>query len=827
MLALARAASADCPAAGTKQLPLARGAIVVDGVLDDATWQTACFAADFTQKQPDFGAPPRHPVRVAVALAGDTLYVGVRIWSAGRDDVSDALTQRDDTSQAERFIVSLDPAGTKRLAYSFAVTARGVRADWIHTDDDEYARDSSWNPVWRAEARIHADGWSAEMAIPLSQLRLPRAPPSSWGINFNWYVPHRQEDVFWATVPRDRTAWSSMFGALTELPPIRPGVALELLPYVASRASFDESPSGRLSPRWLAGLEAGLDLRLRPLPNLSVTATINPDFGQVDADPAFVNLTAFEVVLPERRPFFIENNALFASLGARYFYSRRIGALPRYRPSATEIRLPQQARILGALAAGGYVASQTQIAILGAVTDRTEADAIYPGGVGSLVVAPLTAWSAARVEHQVGPSVIGATVTAVARSLRGTELGPLLPSSALVAAADARLRTEDREYELAFTGGATTVGGSGSAIELVQTSSAHWFQRPDADHVEVDPTRHRMTGWQAGAFAGKRAGLWQGAATVNAESPAYELNDLGQLASADDIDASVLVSRNVTTATEDVFGWSAAGRAYNAINFDGLVKPVELSGRGEITMATFNTASIFATVMTPGNSDDQTRGGPRMRTGWAGSVSLSASTPSGQRRQLAGEIKTEISPTLSQGVTASLALTARVRPSLRIDIRPTVSFVENRRQYVATSNDPGGGTLTYDTRYIFGHIVRREASVELRATWSLSPNLVLTFYAQPFYSRGRYNELGELVAPGTDELRFYPQTVAGGRRTIVDVDRSFTIAEPNFDVMSLRSTAVLRYEPRPGSTLFVVWQQAREGDVALHTLALKLAWWFG
>ena len=158
---------AECPARAAKTLPIARGSITVDGKLDDATWQTACWVDDFTQKVPQFAAPPKHPVKVAVAIDAKHLYVGARMWSAGPDDISDALTQRDDTSQAERMIVSLDPSNTRRLAYSFAITARGVRADWIHTDDAEFKRDHSWNPVWVADAELLADGWTAELAIPL------------------------------------------------------------------------------------------------------------------------------------------------------------------------------------------------------------------------------------------------------------------------------------------------------------------------------------------------------------------------------------------------------------------------------------------------------------------------------------------------------------------------------------------------------------------------------------------------------------------------------------------------------------------------------------
>jgi hypothetical protein len=821
--AFARAAAADCPPSLAKTLPVARGAIQVDGRLDDPTWQAACFVDDFTQKQPRWAAPPSHPIKVAVAIDGHTLYIAARMWSAGPDDISDALTQRDDTSQAERLIVSIDPSHTRRLAYSFAVTARGVRADWIHTDDAEFKRDPSWNPVWVAKAELVADGWTAELAIPLSQLRLPRTPQSSWGINFNWYIPHRQEDVFWISVPPDQTAWASMFGQLTELPPIKGGLGLEVLPYVATRVAFDEDPSAPGDHRWLAGFEAGVDVKLRPLPGLTVTATINPDFGQVEADPAFVNLTAFEVRLPERRPFFVENQALFANSGASYFYSRRIGA--------------SGARILGALAAGGYVAEQTQVAVLGAVTDRNEID--------GTIVAPLTGWSAARVEHQIGPSVLGATATAVGRSLTDTGLDAVLPSSAFVAGVDARLRTADRAYQLDAFAGVTSIYGSAAAIERVQLSSAHYFQRPDQSYLAFDPSATSLLGWHGSTSLSKRAGMWQGTALLVAESPRYELNDIGTLASADDIDLAVDIKRHDTTPTERVFSWNVGGGIASAWNFGGDRRPVDLHASAEVVTQSFSSASATAHVTSPGLVDELTRGGPSMRIGWTGGGSLGASTPRGTARQLTGTLSAEVSPTLQQGVVASLSLAARITPALRLDLVPSLTVVETERQYVATVTDAGGGADTYGARYLFGHLHRKEAALELRTTWSLSPDLVLTLYAQPFFSVGRYDRIGELVASREADVRWYATAVHdGAMRTIAD-DVTFSIKEPDFRVASLRSTLVLRWELAPGSTLFVVWQQLRGGipllpvqtlhstvpdaftQPALHTLALKLSYWFG
>jgi hypothetical protein len=619
-------------------------------------------------------------------------------------------------------IVSIDPSHTRRLAYSFAITARGVRADWIHTDDSESRRDLSWNPVWIAKSELLADGWSAELAIPLSQLRLPRTPQASWGINFNWYIPHRQEDVFWISVPPDRTAWASMFGELTELPPIDGGLGLELLPYAATRVAFDEDPSGAGEHRWLAGFEAGLDVKLRPLPALTVTATINPDFGQVEADPAFVNLTAYEVRLPERRPFFVENQALFANAGGNYFYSRRIGA--------------NGARILGAIAAGGYAAEHTQIAVLGAVTGQAE--------VESTIVAPFTGWSAARVEHQAGPSVLGATATAVGRSLDGTGLE--LPSSAIVAGTDARLRTSDRAYELDLFGGISGLTGEAAALERVQRSSAHYFQRPGQSYLRFNPNATSLVGWHGFAQLAKRAGGWQGTAAVNAESPRFELNDIGVLASADDIETAIDLRRIITKPTKHVFSWSAGGGAYSAWNFGGDRRAVDLHASGEVVLQSFSSINATARFLTGGLIDELTRGGPTMGVGWSSGGTLSASTPRGAARQLTGTIAVDVSPTLQQGVSGSLSLAARITPALRLDLIPSLTLVETERQYVATVTDAGGGAGTYGARYLFGHLHRREAALELRTTWSLSPDLVLTLYAQPFVSVGRYDRIGELAA---------------------------------------------------------------------------------
>ncbi|HET9991913.1 MAG TPA: DUF5916 domain-containing protein [Kofleriaceae bacterium] len=833
-----------CPSG--KQLAVARGKPKVDGVLDDAVWKTACFISDFEQKTPNYGAKPTHPIKVAVAIDGEMLYVAARMWSAGPDDIDDALTARDVTDQAERFIVSIDPSHTRRIAYSFAVTAAGVRADWIHTDDTEGSRDMSWDPVWVARTAILADGWSAEMAIPLTQVRLPSTPAKSWGINFDWYLPRRNEDVFWRAVPKDRTAWASYFGELVDLPPVRPHINVEVMPYVAARGTVDEVAATPPMKRALAGFEAGLDAKLRPLPGLVINATVNPDFGQVEADPAFVNLTAYEVTLPEKRPFFVENNNLFHNFEAEYFYSRRIGGVPTRLPDYDAIDLPQEVRILGAAAAGGYVEANTQIAAIAAVTDETSAAAIVNGRRTDLTVSPLTLWGATHVEHQVGPaSVVSFTGTLVERALGGTGLDQLLNHSAGYALVDSVLRTDDGDWELFPYVGVSAVAGTAASIATIEETSTHYFQRPDQTYLHVDTDAHRLSGWNAGTWLTKRSGKVNGNLGCGLMSPGFELNDLGVLHQADNIECNAELQRTVTEPTDRLYAWGTGIYVDDNWTFGGDRRPATLQAHVNATLPNQWSGAASIAGYTPGDNPDLTRGGPLMKVGWAERFGWNISSPYGRANQLALGGGIDHSEQLDNGFDVEVTAATRVMPALRLDLIPSLTIIENHRQYLDTVVDPEA-TETYGARYVFGHLHRREAAVQVRATLALSPDLVITVYAQPFVSVGHYDQIGELARAGTDQVRWYDIAVHDpGLRTIVDRGSAFSIGEPDFTVASLRSTAVLRWEFRPGSTLYIAWQQDRGGvtstlsqplhsalkgpfdQSAIHTLAIKLSYWFG
>ncbi|HVK72666.1 MAG TPA: DUF5916 domain-containing protein [Kofleriaceae bacterium] len=808
----------------------ATGPVHLDGALDEPAWQAAPAIADFLQKEPVEGAAPSHPTEVRVLFDADALYIGARMDAApGRTRRS--ITRRDETSGAERFIVSLDPYRTGRIAYSFAVTVAGVRADWIHTDDSEYERDASWNPVWSAATRVHAGGWTAELRIPWSQLRYPRDGARPWGINFNRYEPDHNEDVFWIVVPRERTGWASYMGELRglERPPRQLG--LELVPYVA--ASLGVVDDGDLDPTG----SVGLDARLRVGAGLSLDVAINPDFGQVEADPAVVNLGAFETAFAERRPFFVAGNEIFGSAPVGYFYSRRVGALPRDTVPDDATAVADAVRILGAAKLSGRIGERGTLGALAAITD----DAVATTPTGEVAVAPRSAWGVTRLERELGASRLGASAAAVAHALDDDRLVVLLPALAAAGGVDGLHRWGDGAWELGGYAGGSLVSGDAAALTRIQTASSHYFQRPDATHKRLDPARTSLAGWHAGVGGGRRAGTLRGEASLEATSPGFDLNGPGLLDRSDLIAAEARGAWIDTTPSRRWQAWSLELAADSSWSFAGDRRASTISGAVNGTTRAFTELGVNGGAYAPGLSDTATRGGPLMRTGGGGFASLWASSTRGTVVTWSTSLSGEHAPAGTTGATASAAIGVRPSDHLRLELAPRVHAGLDRRQYVATVDDPAT-TATYGQRYVFAAIERLEVSAQLRAAITLTADLAIDVYVEPFVSRGRYDRLGELAAPGSNDLIHYARVRRDGQTVRVD-DAGFSLPEPDFTARSLRSTAVLRWEPRAGSTLYAVWQQQRASDepraravgpglvdaftaAGAHVFALKLAWWF-
>ncbi|MCZ6915523.1 MAG: DUF5916 domain-containing protein [Gemmatimonadetes bacterium] len=827
---------------------------VINGRMDEAVWETAEVISSFVQRSPDEGAQPLQQTRVYILYDDEALYIGARMASDDPSAIAAPVTRRDGFSNAERLTISLDPYLDRRTAYSFSVTSGGVRSDQYHANDNEHRAQSQYNPVWHAVARVDSAGWTAEMKIPYSQIRFTRAEEQVWGMNLRRWTPTLNASDYWVMVPSSETGFASRFGTLEGLKNVLPPRRVELLPYVAGEATAANRAQD--DPfRTVLGNRFGGDAKLGIGSNLTLDLTVNPDFGQVEADPAEVNLTQFETFFDERRPFFIEGNELLTGQGPDYYYSRRIGARPHGNASGDFVDRPNNTTIAGAAKLTGRLASGLSVGALASVTPRELARTFDRSSdtVEFVSVEAPTGFGVIRLQQELGrsQSTVGATLTGVHRGFgeRDGELGGLLHRNAYSGGADWRLRFKDGEYELTGYAGFSHVRGDAAALERTQRSSAHYFQRPDADYVTLDPTRTSLSGYALSIRGDKNAGrhiLW--GAQMSARSPGFEINDLGRLNSADAVDFNADIQirdtqpgklfRNYRIGTSIRGGW----------NFGGVRQSTVLQNNTRVTFHNFWDLTLRTTRTLRAQSDFLTRGGPSMGTGsgWGFNARVSNGYSAATRMRVSGDYKNgELG---GWSYTFGGGITLRPIPAWQLSIDPSYTRSVNPRQYIGTYDN--GRDVTFGNRYIFGFIERSRISAKIRMDYAFTPNLTVEAYAEPFASSGRYFDHGELEAPRSRDLITYGTqgtTIVeeeDGSYSVTDGAETFSIPNRDFNVLSFRSNLVVRWEWLPGSTFFLVWQQSRSaedqtGEIVgadslrdalrapgLNFFAAKLTYWF-
>ncbi|MGH7568453.1 MAG: DUF5916 domain-containing protein [Gemmatimonadales bacterium] len=820
-------APAPPPRKQARALRLDRETVRLDGRLDEAAWRRAAWISDFVQKEPNEGAAPTERTEVAFFYDADALYVGVRAYADDPAKIQAPLSRRDNTAQAEHVWISLDTYLDHRTAYSFGVTASGVRMDFYHATDREHNVDGRFDPVWEARAAIDSLGWTAELRIPFSQLRYTAKDAQVWGLNIDRWIPSRREDVFWIPVPKNETGWASRMGELHGIERIAPSRRLELLPYAASNATLtgDRDPADPFDDGRNLEARAGADMKMGVGPNLTLDATVNPDFGQVEADPAIVNLSAFEVFFDERRPFFTEGSQLFPS---RFFYTRRVGARPRGAPVADDddyVDYPDASTILGAAKLTGRLRSGTSVGVLAALTARERARAYDPttARVTETVVAPVSGFGALRTRQEIGADAsVGGTLTMVRRDLAdGDPLAGIYAREAYGGRLDWNLRFGRDAYVLDGDIGFSHVRGDSSVLLHIQESPVHYFQRPDAGHVAVDSSRTALSGYVASlAFSKISARHWLYEVSVGRESPGFEPNDAGRLSNADGQNAFAQLRYRETQPGQTFHTYELSFETGGEWNFGNDRQFYTTRWDAKLTWKNFWVTNLTFWIDHPSQNQAQTRGGPSMGTPRSRVVIARLGSRLGARTawngrgyygwdELGGEIYR-----LSGGLS--------VRPSTRwqVSVDPNYLRVIDPRQYVATFDS--GPAATYGRRYVFAFVDQSEFRIPIRANYTLTPDLTLELFAEPFAASGRFYGFGELAAPRTTRLRRYGTdgtTIArdpAGDYLVTDNGGADTlaIANPDFNVLSFRSNLVLRWEWRPGSTLFLVWQQNRQHDDA-------------
>ena len=806
--------------------------IRLDGQLDEAVWEAAAPITDFVQKEPVEGAAPTEPMVVRFVYDETAIYVGARMYSSRPGTIQAPMSRRDDEVEAEYILVSLDTFWDRRTAYSFGVTASGVRLDKYHASDVEDG-DNNFDPVWVARTRIDEEGWTAEFWVPFSQLRFNNRSDMIWGLNIRRRTPTLNEDDYWVMIPRTERGWASRFGELQGLEGIRSPRRLELLPYIAgfSRVTGQRDPANPFDDGRNLDRRVGLDAKVALGSNLTLDATVNPDFGQVEADPAEVNLSTIETIFSEKRPFFQEGSELLRGPVTNFYYSRRIGARPTGPADGDYVDYPATSTLLGAAKITGRLGSSTSIGALVAVTAAEHARSFdrETGAFNDTLVAPRTFYAVNRVEQQFGSnqSTVGFQFTALERDLKPEDpLSARLVRRALTGAVDTLLRFGNNAYEARGLASFSYLAGEPSAIERVQRSSTHFFQRPDRPGgMRLDPTRRTLAGSKLQASLEKVAGehwLWR--TSMDNDTPELETNDFGRLNSAGDIGLTNRLTYRETRPGRYLHSYQIDTSFTPRLYWDrGVGMQRNFSQLASATWRNFWYTSVGWNLNLRAQDPSMTRGGPLMelprrwgvngtarnsntsRTRWSTSWSVDGSEDGDSARELEFEIS------------------IRPAPSWQFSMSPTYRRELSTRQYLAQKD--GGRPEVYGKRYMFGEIRQSTVSVQLRLNYTFKPDLNLDFYAEPFAASGSYDRFGELLAPKSRELLVYGENgttlerLADGSLMVTDGAASFTLENPDFQVKSYRSNLVLRWEWRPGSTLYLVWQQNRFESQAIRERA--------
>jgi hypothetical protein len=800
------------PAPVARASRVSAGAITIDGRLDEAAWETAEPITSFTQFDPKEGEPATQRTDVRVLIDGEAIYFGARMFESDPAKLRPRLARRDEPVDGDVIAITLDSRHDHLSGYFFRVTAGGAVRDAVATQGgDDVTLDLTWDAVWEAKTSIDSQGWIAEIRIPLSQIPYNRVRDPVWGIQIERFRWNEFEQTFFAFTPRREVRGLQRYGHLVGLGDLPAPSRVELVPYVTTRGEHrivDPENPFRDENEYFAG--AGLDLKYRLTSNVTVNATFNPDFGQVEVDPAVVNLTQFETFFPERRPFFIEGQELFRFGRIRTynsygfptaFFSRRIGRAPLLRlpgPAfVTHVDIPEQTTIIGAAKVTGKTRDGWSLGILEAVTNEEEAGYVIAGNEPARsIVEPLTNYFVGRVgrEARGGNTLVAAYVSAVNRQLGEPFLATQLRREAYTAGVDLQQTWNNRTWALDASLMGSHVGGTREAILATQLMPQHYYQRPDARSFHLDSNRTSLAGIAGQIALTKLAGEhWLGNIAWQQTTPGFEVNDIGFQSNADRRALSTDLFYRETQPGRLFRNYAAGVFTNQTWIADGDIIFNNYSAFADFNFLNFSGISLRYDYVAPSFDDRLTRGGPVTRStrGWIGQVGWF----SDQRKRAFGNVS------LSYETYESGATTTSVRTSVNWSPSPTVSIVAGPEFFRAYnpaqfyfSNSTGGPAATYGGRYVFTELDQRELSMTARVNWTFSPTLSLQTFLQPLVSAGDYGQVKELRAARTFD--FSPST---------EPERS------DFNLRSLRGNAVLRWEYRPGSTLFLVWQQFRTG----------------
>lgn len=805
---------------------------VIDGFIDDEVWDLVEWSGDFVQQEPYENAEPSQQTAFKVLYDDNNLYFAVRAFDNEPEKIEKMLTRRDEFA-GDWIGIAIDSYNDDLTGFGFTVNAAGVKSDGIVTNDNEF--DETWNPVWYVKVMVDETGWVAEAQIPLTQLRFSKKEEYVWGLEIMRQIFRKEEMSLWQKVPQNTARWVSLWGELKGINNIKPIKEVEILPYAMMKYETSEKEEGNpftTGSKW--GYNAGLDAKVAITNDLTLNLTVNPDFGQVEADPSEVNLSAFESYFQEKRPFFIEGSNIFnypltggdgPFSSDNLFYSRRIGRRPSFEPEIDDnefINSPSYTRILGAAKLSGKTQKGLSIGIMESLTKEEIAEIDNYGQRTKVPVEPMTNYFNTRLQKDFnnGNTTFGGMLTSTNRFINDSVL-EFLPNSAYTGGLDFTNFWDEKSYYLSAKAVVSKVSGTSEAIRELQEAPQRYYQRPDASHLNFDTTLTSLMG-SGGTIEGGKigGGHWRFGGWTTWRSPGLELNDQGYLRGADFANEvlyagyriwepfSIFRSMNFNVA--GWLGWDFGGNVlYQGLNFNFNTQ--------------FKNYWRFGTgISYDGNEFNRSelRGGPALIS--PGYVNQWISIGSDNRKKLSVGMfmsNRRNDNKYAEAINAGLEIEYRPLDFLQISLSPNFYLENTSVIYIETIDLYNG-----QNRYITSSITQEFTSLDLRINFSITPDLSIQFWGQPFLFSGDYSEFKKVIDAGnSDIMNQYHQFTSdeisyNGDADIYDIDENadgksdYSFENPDFSFYEFRSNLVLRWEYIPGSTAYLVWSQGRTGD---------------
>lgn len=813
--------------------------IKLDGKLNEAAW-TKPAINEFTQKDPSEGQPATENTNVWVAYDESAVYIAAKLYDSKPELIDASLSRRDNWIDSDWFIFYVDSYNDKKNGYYFAVNAGGSIVDGVLYNDSW--NDDSWDGIWESNVKIEDDGWSLEMKIPFNQLRFQESENITWGINFERQIKRNNESSYYVMVPKNENGFVSRFAELEGLNGIKPKQRFEILPYIVQKAQYlDHDPSDAFYKSNQYKTTVGADFKIGFGSNLTLDATLNPDFGQVEVDPAVVNLSAFETYFDEKRPFFIEgsNTFLFGIGGANnnwgfnfgwptMFYSRRIGRSPQGEIldeyDDFSVDSPNETNILGAAKLTGKINETTTLGVISALTQKTNARIFTDRGETlNQEVEPFTHYGVLRTQKEFngGNQSLGFMFTSVNRDLSNQNLRDVLAKDAYTFGLDGwTFLDDDQTYVLtgAFSGSYT--GGSKEYLLNLQERPYRYFQRPDASFARIDSSRTSLSGMYGRLMLNKQKGNFYINSGLGFVTPGYEHNDLGFQFNADKINAHTVLGYR--WFEPDGFfrsHWSYVA-AFRSYNFDGDFVHGGFGTFNYFKFMNYYSLQINAFYNPETRSNRHTRGGPIALYPSNYYFEMIAGTDS--REELILEFGAEYARDHIGGKYYSIRPNLIWKPSSQIyfSFGPQYSSNNERIQWVDNIEDDFA-VNTFNNRYVFAEIDQQTLSANIRMNWTFTPTLSLQAFIQPLFAIGKYNRFKELSEPGSLNYNVYDENNisynADDEEYTVDPDGNgpagnITFGNPDFNIKSFRANVVLRWEVVPGSIFYFAWSHDQNHD---------------